>query len=127
MRKILNFNDAWSFTKETFAEIPTATTESWESVTLPHTWNAIDGQDGGNDYHRGTCLYAKSFKKDSLPEGELCYLDVSDFGVEIWKQLIYHKNKWISRALRAFLDFVIRVEFDGDGEDNLQGKALQVK
>lgn len=26
-----------------------------ENVTLPHTWNAVDGQDGGNDYYRGTC------------------------------------------------------------------------
>ena len=50
--------------------------------------------------------------KPYVEKGKLCYLDVSDFGVEIWKQLIYHKNKWISRALRAFLDFVIRVEFD---------------
>ena len=52
--------------------------------------------------------------KPYVDAGQLCYLDVSDFGVEIWKQLIYHKNKWISRALRAFLDFVIRVEFDGE-------------
>ena len=28
------------------------------NVTLPHTWNAVDGQDGGNDYYRGTCKYA---------------------------------------------------------------------
>ncbi len=76
MRKILNFNGDWSFTKETFAEIPSTTTESWEAVTLPHTWNATDGQDGGNDYHRGTCLYAKSFKKDSLPEATLYYLEI---------------------------------------------------
>ena len=30
-------------------------------VDLPHTWNAIDGQDGGNDYWRGTCVYRTSF------------------------------------------------------------------
>ena len=27
------------------------------TVDLPHTWNNIDGQDGGNDYWRGTCTY----------------------------------------------------------------------
>ena len=37
-----------------------------ETVTLPHTWNAIDGQDGGNDYWRGTCTYEKRF---ASPEG----------------------------------------------------------
>lgn len=30
-------------------------------VNLPHTWNAFDGQDGGNDYYRGTCHYEKIF------------------------------------------------------------------
>lgn len=31
------------------------------SVAIPHTWNALDGQDGGNDYKRGACRYALSF------------------------------------------------------------------
>ena len=30
-------------------------------VNLPHTWNAQDGQDGGDDYRRGTCQYEKIF------------------------------------------------------------------
>lgn len=30
-----------------------------EKVNLPHTWNNLDGQDGGNDYFRGTCFYVK--------------------------------------------------------------------
>ena len=33
------------------------------SVNLPHTWNAMDGQDGGNDYYRGTCFYKKHFSR----------------------------------------------------------------
>ena len=28
-----------------------------EQVALPHTWNAFDGQDGGNDYWRGIGMY----------------------------------------------------------------------
>ena len=40
------------------------------AVDLPHTWNNIDGQDGGNDYWRGTCIYktqftAPAFDKDT--------------------------------------------------------------
>ena len=31
------------------------------TVGLPHTWNNIDGQDGGNDYWRGSCTYKTSF------------------------------------------------------------------
>lgn len=28
-----------------------------QAITLPHTWNSLDGQDGGGDYHRGLCTY----------------------------------------------------------------------
>ena len=57
-----NWNENWLFTKDAslVAESHTAlNTADWEAVTLPHTWNAKDGQDGGNDYYRGTCYYAK--------------------------------------------------------------------
>ena len=43
-------------------------------VDLPHTWNAIDGQDGGNDYFRGTCIYEKTFKKPDYNTDECVYL-----------------------------------------------------
>lgn len=52
MRQILNFNAGWVFSKT--AELPAALPADWESVSLPHSWNAVDGQDGGNDYFRGT-------------------------------------------------------------------------
>lgn len=59
MRTILNFNNNWLFSKTD--TIPNALPISWEQVTLPHTWNAEDGQDGGNDYWRGTAVYCKAF------------------------------------------------------------------
>ena len=47
----------------------------WEQVNLPHTWNAQDGMDGGNDYHRGTCYYAKSLKRADLPQADKYFLE----------------------------------------------------
>lgn len=44
-------------------------------------------------------------------EGKLVYLDVSDMKTDIWKQLIYHKNKWLSNSLKAFLEYVKEHEF----------------
>lgn len=45
-------------------------------INLPHTWNALDGQDGGNDYYRGTCCYQTSFVKPSFEERTQCvYLE----------------------------------------------------
>ena len=71
MRSILNFNSSWSFYKAT-ADIGVA--EGAELVNLPHSWNALDGQDGGNDYYRGSCVYKKSFAKSELPAEDLHYL-----------------------------------------------------
>lgn len=47
-----------------------------------------------------------------VKEGKLVYLDVEDFKIDIWKQLIYHRGKWVSECLRTFLDYVIEHEFD---------------
>ena len=49
--------------------------------------------------------------KPMIESGQLCYLDVKDLNIEIWKQLIYHKNKWISKSLKAFIDYVKEKEF----------------
>jgi len=75
MRQIQNFNYRWAFTKEA-GEIPTEIPASWYWVNLPHSWNNIDGQDGGNDYYRGTCHYAKKFEKTDLPEAAQYYLEL---------------------------------------------------
>lgn len=44
--------------------------------------------------------------KDLVKSGALCYLDVCDINIEIWKQLIYHKNKWMSKSLKTFIDYI---------------------
>ena len=74
MRQILKFNDNWEFLKGV-SEINAA--EVGESITIPHTWNATDGQDGGNDYFRGTCLYRKVFRSDLLPKAKKYYLEIN--------------------------------------------------
>ncbi len=71
MRHILNINENWLFVKDT----EDIARRDGEKVTLPHSWNAIDGQDGGNDYFRGSCLYSKTIKKADLPEADLYYLE----------------------------------------------------
>lgn len=49
--------------------------------------------------------------KSWVDSGKLCYLDVTDVKVEIWKQLIYHKNKWISKSLKTFIEYIRCYEF----------------
>ncbi len=74
MRQVMNFNFKWAFSKNV-TEVPTAMPEKWDFVTLPHSWNNIDGQDGGNDYYRGTCYYVKELDKMDLPEADRYYLE----------------------------------------------------
>ena len=76
MRQVLNFNTKWAFTKMA-TELPTEFPVKWDIVNLPHCWNNIDGQDGGNDYYRGTCYYVKAFEKAELPQTDCYYLEIN--------------------------------------------------
>ncbi|MBR6677458.1 MAG: glycoside hydrolase family 2 protein, partial [Oscillospiraceae bacterium] len=75
MRTVVNFNAKWAFTKQADA-VPSTLPMNWNWVNLPHSWNAIDGQDGDNDYYRGTCYYAKTLNKMDLPEADRYYLEL---------------------------------------------------
>ncbi|MBQ8830421.1 MAG: glycoside hydrolase family 2 protein [Oscillospiraceae bacterium] len=74
MRTIINFNAKWAFTKQA-SEVPAVLPNDWNWVNLPHSWNAIDGQDGENDYYRGTAYYAKTLNKVDLPEADQYYIE----------------------------------------------------
>ena len=49
--------------------------------------------------------------KPLVDAGVLCYLDICDMNVEIWKQLIYHKNKWMSKSLKTVIGYIKEFEF----------------
>lgn len=68
MRKTIEFNSGWEFYK---GELQADSTDStvWEGIKLPHTYNALDGQDGGNDYYQGIAWYRKKFTSDEIPSG----------------------------------------------------------
>ena len=66
MRRVILFNENYVFEKE----------GKKENVTLPHTWNAVDGQ-SASDYYRGECTYTKSFAKPELHAGEELYLEIN--------------------------------------------------
>ena len=72
MRNILNLNANWLFIKDT----TDISLREGEKINLPHSWNAIDGQDGGNDYFRGSCLYVKTLNKADLPDADCYYLEI---------------------------------------------------
>jgi beta-galactosidase len=75
-RVVLPINEGWKFIRQ---DIPNASQEQcneaqWQPVILPHTWNAIDGQDGGDNYYRGIGWYRKRLIIDDRFAGRGVYL-----------------------------------------------------
>ena len=66
MRTELLINENWLFRYHDGSET---------TVNIPHTWNNIDGQDGGDDYYRGTCVYEKDFPAPMYSSDERVYLE----------------------------------------------------
>ena len=75
MRQKISFNDKWAFRKGEVG-IPEGVNSEWDFVNLPHTWNAIDGQDGGDDYFRGVGTYVKRLSLADLPSADRYYIEV---------------------------------------------------
>lgn len=49
--------------------------------------------------------------RELVDSGALCYLEVCDMNIDIWKQLIYHKNKWMSKCLKTAIEYIKTHEF----------------
>ena len=76
MRTILNINENWLFRKDC-GTAPVSIPADWEQISVPHCWNGADGQDGGNDYFRGSCCYVKQLSRADLPQGEKICLEIN--------------------------------------------------
>ena len=74
MRRVNLFNENWTFVKSA-ADAAAAAQTAGVMLDLPHTWNSLDGQDGGNDYHRGTCWYVKRFPRPMMTEDQEVWLE----------------------------------------------------
>jgi len=57
-----NLNANWRFIRRDVAgaEQTSFNDSAWQKINLPHTWNNLDGQDGGDNYHRGPAWYRRS-------------------------------------------------------------------
>jgi beta-galactosidase len=68
--------DGWRFSKADAAgaEAPAFDDGTWESISVPHTYNALDGQDGGGDYYRGVAWYRRRFEAPADMSGRRAFL-----------------------------------------------------
>lgn len=108
-------NSGWLFTKEETNLDGEGT--GFEDVTLPHTWNAEDGNTGGSDYYRGTCTYKKLVHIDEAYEGRHIYLE---FGAANSEAKIYVNGKLVDRHIGGYSLFRVNVtDAIQYGKDNL--------
>ena len=74
MRKIIDINDLWSFVKSDSPTVPQDA--AWEDVTLPHSWNAVDGMDGSKPW-RGSAWYVREIELPTEPTaGGRLYVEI---------------------------------------------------
>jgi beta-galactosidase len=62
-REVTAFNDGWLFKKA--EDIPQQSSDAWEPVHIPHTWNVEDMQVKKNIFYAGTAYYKKTCVPDS--------------------------------------------------------------
>ena len=103
MRKIQELKDNWCFSKIQ-KELPTAipSGEGWEKISLPHSWNAVDGHDGSS-YDRGAFWYVTAFTAPQYPlPGARTYVEV---GAAALVGEVYVNGMFLTRHMGGFSAF----------------------
>jgi len=104
-RRLVRLDGGWRFLAGD--DPPAAETayddQAWQPVTLPHTWNALDGEDGGNNYRRGAGWYRRHLAPDRSFAGRRLYLvfDGASLAADV-----YVNGAHLGRHLGGFARFV---------------------
>jgi beta-galactosidase len=125
MRSPMSLNTGWKFLAgdDAKAEGPGFDDSAWQSVDLPHTWNGLDGQDGGDNYRRGAGWYRRHLALPAATAARRFYLqfDGASLMADVYVNGIHlgnHKGGFArfrfdaTAALRQGADNVIAVRVD---------------
>ncbi|MBP2478039.1 beta-galactosidase [Crossiella equi] len=87
-RQSTGLDAGWRFERSDVpgAQAPGFDDSRWSTVSVPHTWNAQDGQDGGGDYHRGTGWYRRHLAPPATLAGKRVWLQFDGVNTvaEVW-------------------------------------------
>lgn len=124
-RRIQALNPGWRFlgSDEPRAPQPFFDDRNWQPVNLPHTWNAVDGEDGGDNYRRGPGWYRRHLAVDASLAGKRLYLqfDGASLMADVYVNGIHlgtHRGGFArfrfdaTEALKVGADNVIAVRVD---------------
>jgi beta-galactosidase len=124
-RRLVKLNQGWKFFAgdEVRASEAAFDDTSWPSVDLPHTWNGLDGEDGGDNYRRGAGWYRRHLVVDAALAGRRLYLqfDGASLMADVYVNGVHlgnHKGGFArfrfdaTGALKTGADNVIAVRVD---------------
>jgi beta-galactosidase len=118
-RQRVDLNANWRFHKGDVsgAQDPAFDDSGWQPVVVPHTWNAADGADGGNNYYRGVGWYRRHYVVPSTFAGKMLYLQFAGANqvADVWVNGVYsgqHQGGY------ARFRFVVKSAFKV-GQDNV--------
>ena len=105
MREILEINNNWLFKKDC-NECPSSI-PNWKQVNLPHTWNNIDGMDGGNDYFRGNSCYFKVIEKSLLKSNKINFIEFTGVGNSA---TVYINGEEKAKHHGGYSSFIVKID-----------------
>ena len=83
-RRVTPFNEGWQFKRGPFSTDPVRLSAQWNSkwdtVSIPHTWNAIDMQTKPNNFYEGVAYYQKRFTVPGMDKGRRYFLRFEGVG-----------------------------------------------
>ncbi|MBP5865099.1 glycoside hydrolase family 2 protein [Streptomyces sp. LBUM 1476] len=84
----IHLNNGWRFIRSDVAgaQAPGFNDSGWTTVNTPHTWNAADGADGGNNYYRGVGWYRRHYTVPAELAGKRLYLQFAGVNqvADVW-------------------------------------------
>jgi beta-galactosidase len=123
LRQRMELAAGWRFHRADVpgAQNPRFNDSGWATVSVPHTWNAQDGQDGGGDYHRGVGWYRRHLMPGANFAGKRLWLQFAgvDSVADVWvngKYLGQHRGGYsrfrfdATAALQVGQDNVVAVK-----------------
>ncbi len=106
-RSVIKLDPQWKFLRSDVsdAQISDFDDSSWQTVNVPHTFNALDGQDGGR-YYRGPAWYRKSLDVPAEYNGKCVYLYFDAVGRVAD---VYCNGQFVGRHMGAYAAFTFDI------------------
>ncbi|MDB6124635.1 MAG: putative glycosyl hydrolase [Pedosphaera sp.] len=131
-RSDILLNTGWRFIRQVVsgAQNTSFDDSTWSVVNLPHTWNNLDGQDGGNNYYRGIGWYRTHYAVDAGYAGRQFFLkfDGACLVADVWLNGNYlgqHQGGFaafvfdVTPYINVGVDNVIAVKVDNSANANI--------